>query len=103
MKICRAGVGGHEQLISNSGRFKPVFAEMIDLRGISTNWLKSSNVTSQGFLGYGLGPKLGFTFDNRFFRHQPCYSLHVVPGQTSKYVGQWGHRGQGGTPILKLV
>jgi hypothetical protein len=34
--------GGHEQLISNAGRFKPAFAErdkkqtMIDLRGIST-------------------------------------------------------------------
>jgi hypothetical protein len=36
--------GGHEQLISNGGRFKPAFAEidekqtMIDLRGISANW-----------------------------------------------------------------
>ncbi len=39
--------GGHEQLISNGGRFKPVFSErdqkqtMIDLRGISTNWFKN--------------------------------------------------------------
>jgi hypothetical protein len=39
--------GGHEQLISNGGRFKPACAErdkrqtMIDLRGISTNWLKN--------------------------------------------------------------
>ncbi len=37
------GDGGHEQLISNSGRFKPTFAErdkkqaMIDLSRISTN------------------------------------------------------------------
>jgi hypothetical protein len=35
---------GHEQLITNIGRFQPAFAErdkkqkMIDLRGISTNW-----------------------------------------------------------------
>ncbi len=38
---------GHEQLISNGGRFKPAFAKrdkkqtMIDLRGISTNWFKN--------------------------------------------------------------
>ncbi len=38
---------GHEQMISNGGKFKPAFAEkdkkqtMIDLRGISTNWFKS--------------------------------------------------------------
>ncbi len=38
--------GGHEQLISNGGRFKPAFAKrdkkqtMIDLKGISTNWFK---------------------------------------------------------------
>jgi hypothetical protein len=36
--------GGHEQLSSNGGRFKPAYAErdkrqtMIDLPGISTNW-----------------------------------------------------------------
>jgi hypothetical protein len=39
--------GGHEQLISNGGRFKPAFAErdrkqtMKNLRGISTNWFKN--------------------------------------------------------------
>jgi hypothetical protein len=39
--------GGHEQLISNGGRFKPAFSErdkkqtIIDLRGISTNWFKN--------------------------------------------------------------
>ncbi len=39
--------GGHEQLISNSVRFKPAFAKrdekqtMIDLRRISTNWFKN--------------------------------------------------------------
>jgi hypothetical protein len=39
--------GGHEQLISNSGRFKPAFAKrdkkhtMTDLPGISTNWFKN--------------------------------------------------------------
>jgi hypothetical protein len=54
------GDGGHEQLISNGGRFNPVFSErgkkqtIIDLRGISTNWLKNSSVPPQGFLGYGL-------------------------------------------------
>jgi hypothetical protein len=43
---------GHEQLISNGGRFKPVFAEsdrkqtMIDLRGISTNWFKNKLCSS---------------------------------------------------------
>jgi hypothetical protein len=37
------GDGGHKQLISNGGRYKPAFAErdkkqiMIDLRGISSN------------------------------------------------------------------
>ncbi len=37
------GDGGHEQLISNSGRYKPTFVErdknhtMIDISGISTN------------------------------------------------------------------
>jgi hypothetical protein len=37
------GDGGHKQLISNGGRYKPSFAErdrkqiMIDLRGISSN------------------------------------------------------------------
>jgi hypothetical protein len=25
--------------------------------------------------GYGLGPQLVFTLNNRFFRHQACYSL----------------------------
>jgi|LakMenEpi03Aug12_release.lakeMendotaPanAssembly.Ray.scaffolds.fasta_scaffold2500607_1 hypothetical protein len=43
--VIRAGT--HEQLISNSVLFKPAFAKrdekqaMIDLRGISTNWLKN--------------------------------------------------------------
>jgi hypothetical protein len=38
---------GHEQLISNGGRFKSTFAKrdkkrtMIDLRGIPTNWFKN--------------------------------------------------------------
>jgi hypothetical protein len=46
--------GGHEQLISNSGRFKSAFVErykkqtMIDIRGISTNWFKKDPL---GFLG----------------------------------------------------
>jgi hypothetical protein len=41
------GDGGHEQLISNGGRIKPVFADrdkkptMIDLREISTNRFKN--------------------------------------------------------------
>jgi hypothetical protein len=41
-----------KQLISNGGRFKPAFAErdrkqtMIDLRGISSNWFKTSFVPS---------------------------------------------------------
>ncbi len=50
-------VGGHEQLISNSVRFKPAFAKdignmqvMIDLRGIPTKTsLKTSYVPSLGF------------------------------------------------------
>jgi hypothetical protein len=47
LRVCakqmRIRDGGHEQLISNGGRFKPAFAEgntkqtMIDLRGISSN------------------------------------------------------------------
>jgi hypothetical protein len=38
---------GHEQLISNGGRFKAAFAERdkkqtrVDLRGISANWFKN--------------------------------------------------------------
>jgi hypothetical protein len=52
--------GGHEQLISNGGKFKPAFAERdkkqtrIHLRGISTNWLKNQLCPSLGFLGYVL-------------------------------------------------
>jgi hypothetical protein len=46
--------------ISNGERFKPALAERvkkqttIHLRGISTNWLKTSYIPPQGFLGYGL-------------------------------------------------
>jgi hypothetical protein len=47
-----SGNGGHEQLISNGGRFKPAFARrdkkqaMLDLRGISTNWFKNQLIRS---------------------------------------------------------
>ncbi len=47
--------GGHEQLISSGGRFKPAFAQrdkkqpMIDLRGISTNWFKNHLCSSIRF------------------------------------------------------
>ncbi len=46
--------GRHEQLISNGERFKPAFSErdknqiLTDLRGISTNGLKTSYVPPQG-------------------------------------------------------
>jgi hypothetical protein len=49
-----------EQLISKGEMFKLAFTlrykkqTMIDLRGISKNWLKTSYVPPQGFLGYGL-------------------------------------------------
>jgi hypothetical protein len=54
--------GGHEQLISNGGRFKPAFSErnkkqtIIDLRGISTNWFKNQLCPSIRLsIGYRLG------------------------------------------------
>jgi hypothetical protein len=47
--VATTAAGGHEQLISNSVRFKPAFVKrdekqtMIDLRGISTNWFKNQS------------------------------------------------------------
>ncbi len=50
--------GGHEQLILNGGSFKPAIAKrdkrdekqtMIDVRGISTYWLKNKLCPSIGF------------------------------------------------------
>jgi hypothetical protein len=45
--------GGHEQLISNGGRIKPVFAQrdqkqtMNDLQGISANWFKKVQIVGK--------------------------------------------------------
>jgi hypothetical protein len=49
--------GGHEQLISNAGRFKSAFAQrdkkqtMIDLQGISISWFKNQLYPSICFSG----------------------------------------------------
>jgi hypothetical protein len=54
-------------LISNNGRFKPAFTErdkkqtMIDLRGISTNWLKNQLYLSIRILGYTVKEVSGFS------------------------------------------
>jgi hypothetical protein len=40
---------GHEKLISKGKK-----QTMIDLRGVTTNWFKTSFVPPQGFLGYNV-------------------------------------------------